>query len=70
MTDAPVYGTRTLKRERRTCAQVEQLDQQIIEVLIDDHRSGATGALTLWCDVACAAVRDLAPESTQRGLGI
>jgi replicative DNA helicase len=42
-----------------------------IDVDIAKQRGGATGALTLWCDVACAAVRDLAPEGTmQGGLGI
>jgi hypothetical protein len=32
-----VYGTGTIKRERRTKARVEQLDQQIIDVLQEDH---------------------------------
>jgi hypothetical protein len=31
------YGTRTIKRERRTQARIEQLDSQIIEVLEEDH---------------------------------
>ncbi|OWJ74616.1 hypothetical protein [Haematobacter genomosp. 1] len=32
-----VYRTRTIKRERRTAAAVEQLDNQIIGVLAEDH---------------------------------
>lgn len=32
-----VYGARTIKRERRTRAQVEQLDCQILDVLREDH---------------------------------
>ena len=31
------YGASTLKRNRRTKSQIEQLDQQIIEVLQSDH---------------------------------
>jgi len=31
------YGTSTIKRDRRTKERVEQLDQQIIEVLREDH---------------------------------
>jgi hypothetical protein len=37
MTDTPVYGARTIKLQRRTRSQVEQLDRQIIEVLTEDH---------------------------------
>lgn len=37
MTNDRTYGARTIKRERRTKAQVEQLDQQIIGVLREDH---------------------------------
>lgn len=32
-----LYRAGTLKRNRRTAAQTEQLDAQIIEVLVDDH---------------------------------
>lgn len=32
-----VYRTRTIKRQRRTRAEIEQLDKQIIEVLRSDH---------------------------------
>lgn len=32
-----VYRARTLKRVRRTAAEINQLDQQIIDVLRDDH---------------------------------
>jgi hypothetical protein len=32
-----LYGTRAIRRERRTRARVEQLDNQIIEVLVEDH---------------------------------
>jgi hypothetical protein len=32
-----VYRARTIKRERRTFARVEQLDQQILDVLRQDH---------------------------------
>ena len=35
--DSPIYGAGTLKRDRRTKAQIEQLDRQIIDVLRDDH---------------------------------
>ena len=31
------YRTRTIKRERRTKGQVDQLDDQIVEVLVEDH---------------------------------
>jgi hypothetical protein len=31
------YGARTIKRTRRTSAQVAQLDAQIVELLADDH---------------------------------
>ena len=34
---AKIYGASTLKRNRRTDAQIEQLDQQIIDVLKEDH---------------------------------
>ena len=34
---AKIYGASTLKRNRRTDAQIEQLDQQIIAVLKEDH---------------------------------
>lgn len=39
-TDQPtnsVYGAGTLKRRRRTKAQIEQLDRQIVEALTEDH---------------------------------
>ena len=32
-----IYGASTLKRNRRTDAQIAQLDQQIIDVLTEDH---------------------------------
>jgi hypothetical protein len=32
-----VYGARTIKRDRRTNARIEQLDQQIMDVLTEDH---------------------------------
>jgi hypothetical protein len=32
-----VYGARTIKRERRTKARIEQLDWQIMQVLASDH---------------------------------
>src|SRR5690606_34722955 len=32
-----VYRARTIKRDRRTKAQIEQLDEQIVAVLRDDH---------------------------------
>ncbi len=32
-----VYGARTIKRERRTAAAIEQLDSQILDVLREDH---------------------------------
>jgi hypothetical protein len=32
-----VYRARTIKRDRRTKAQVEQLDEQIIDVLVEDN---------------------------------
>src|SRR5262249_17382015 len=32
-----IYRPRTIKRERRSAARVEQLDRQIIEVLTEDH---------------------------------
>ena len=32
-----IYRTRTIKRERRTKGRVEQLDDQIIAVLVEDH---------------------------------
>ena len=34
---ATLYRARTIKRERRTNAQIDQLDEQIIGVLADDH---------------------------------
>ena len=34
---AKIYGASTLKRSRRTDAQIDQLDQQIIAVLKEDH---------------------------------
>lgn len=34
---AQVYRAGTLKRKRRTDAQIKQLDRQIIDVLIEDH---------------------------------
>src|SRR3954453_3337930 len=34
---SPVYRTRTIKRDRRTAARVEQLDRQILDVLREDH---------------------------------
>lgn len=37
MADKDIYRAGTIKRERRTAAQIEQLDRQIIEVLQDDH---------------------------------
>lgn len=37
MTPKQVYRARTIKRGRRTKAQIEQLDEQIIEALSDDH---------------------------------
>lgn len=37
MSLAPVYGAHTIKRERRTKAQVGQLDQQILAMLTEDH---------------------------------
>ena len=37
MTAVPTYGARTIKRDRRTRAQVEQLDQQILDVLAEDN---------------------------------
>jgi len=37
MTSGPVYGAGAIKRDRRTKAQVEQLDEQIIEVLTEDN---------------------------------
>lgn len=36
-----VYRARTIKRARRTKAQIEQLDQQIFEVLEADHPQSA-----------------------------
>src|SRR5690606_6384980 len=32
-----VYRARTIKRDRRTKAQIEQLDEQILDVLATDH---------------------------------
>src|SRR3546814_8338236 len=37
MTAAGTYQARTIKRRRRSRAQVEQLQQQIYDVLHDDH---------------------------------
>lgn len=37
MSAATVYRASTIRRERRTRARVEQLDQQIIDVLAEDH---------------------------------
>ena len=37
MTTATLYRAGTITRERRTRTQVEQLDQQIIDVLVEDH---------------------------------
>lgn len=35
--EAAIYGSCTIKRERRTNARVDQLDQQILAVLAEDH---------------------------------
>lgn len=37
MVASKTYGARTIKRERRTSARVEQLDEQILDVLAEDH---------------------------------
>lgn len=37
MSARPVYGAGTIKRERRTQARLDQLDQQILAVLTEDH---------------------------------
>lgn len=37
MSRAPSYRTRTIKRRRRTQAEVERLDDQLMEVIANDH---------------------------------
>lgn len=37
MSPAKVYRARTIKRERRSAARIDQLDRQIIDVLGEDH---------------------------------
>lgn len=44
------YRARTIKRTRRTKAQVEQLDQQIIEVLAADHPQSVRHLFYRMCD--------------------
>jgi replicative DNA helicase len=39
-----------------------------MEVDVAKHRGGSTGTLTLWNDMACAAVRDLAPAGVKEKL--
>jgi hypothetical protein len=38
-----------------------------LEVDVAKQRGGSTGALTMWTDVSCAAVRDMAPAGMTEG---
>lgn len=46
----PVYRASTLKRERRSAARLEQLDQQIIAALENDHPQSVRHVFYLMTD--------------------